>query len=148
MQVGGATVEPAEVETRLRDLMAAGLAGDLAVVALPHASLGSVLAVAMTESSDLEGRGDPLRNPVARAQCASGRTGAAALGASRSTSSCRRRATAAVPVRSTGASDAIQKLGPVIQALQQARFVVDCTVDGMMHAPETPEILEGRRAHS
>ncbi len=48
-------MEPAEVEARLRDLMAAELAGDLAVVALPHASLGSVLAVAMTDSSDLEG---------------------------------------------------------------------------------------------
>ena len=31
-----------------------------------------------------------------------------------------------VPVRSTGASIAIQKLGPVVSALQQAGFVVDC----------------------
>ena len=48
----------------------------------------------------------------------------------------------AVPVRSTGASIAIQKLGPVVSALQQAGFVVDCTVEGLMHAPETPEILK------
>ena len=47
-----------------------------------------------------------------------------------------------VPVRSTGASEAIQKLGPVISALQQAGFVVDCTVEGLMHAAETPEILK------
>src|SRR6202140_2324898 len=47
-----------------------------------------------------------------------------------------------VPVRSTGASIAIQRLGPVVTALQQAGFVVDCTVEGLMHAVETPEILK------
>ncbi|GLH79100.1 hypothetical protein SSBR45G_40090 [Bradyrhizobium sp. SSBR45G] len=46
-----------------------------------------------------------------------------------------------VPVRSTGASEAIGKLGPVVTALQQAGFVVDCTIEGLMHAVETPEIL-------
>lgn len=48
----------------------------------------------------------------------------------------------AVPVRSTGASEAIQKLGPVVSALQQAGLVVDCTIEGLMHAPETPDILK------
>jgi 2,5-dihydroxypyridine 5,6-dioxygenase len=48
----------------------------------------------------------------------------------------------AVPIRSTGASEAIGQLGPVITALQQAGFVVDCTIEGLMHAPETPEILK------
>src|SRR5579871_6276898 len=48
----------------------------------------------------------------------------------------------AVPVRSTGASEAIQRLAPVVTALQQAGFVVDCTLEGLMHAPETPEILK------
>src|SRR6202795_484576 len=47
-----------------------------------------------------------------------------------------------VPIRSTGASIAIQRLGPVVSALQQAGFVVDCTVEGLMHATETPEILK------
>ena len=47
-----------------------------------------------------------------------------------------------VPVRSTGASEAIQQLGPVVTALGQAGFVVDCTVEGLMHAPETPAILK------
>ncbi|MEA2881069.1 MAG: hypothetical protein QOH32_288 [Bradyrhizobium sp.] len=47
-----------------------------------------------------------------------------------------------VPVRSTGASEAIQRLAPVIAALQQAGFVVDCTIEGLMHAAETPEILK------
>src|SRR4051812_3634478 len=47
-----------------------------------------------------------------------------------------------VPIRSTGASEAIQGLGPVITALQQAGFVVDCTIEGLMHAVETPEILK------
>ena len=48
----------------------------------------------------------------------------------------------AVPVRSTGASEAIGKLGPVVSALGQAGFVVDVTLEGLMHAPETPEILK------
>lgn len=47
-----------------------------------------------------------------------------------------------VPVRSTGASEAIGGLVPVIGALGAAGFVVDCTIEGLMHAPETPEILK------
>jgi 2,5-dihydroxypyridine 5,6-dioxygenase len=47
-----------------------------------------------------------------------------------------------VPVRSTGASEAIGKLEPVVAALGQAGFVVDCTIEGLMHAPETPAILK------
>jgi 2,5-dihydroxypyridine 5,6-dioxygenase len=47
-----------------------------------------------------------------------------------------------VPVRSTGASEAIGRLAPVVSALSQAGFVVDCTLEGLMHAPETPEILK------
>ena len=47
-----------------------------------------------------------------------------------------------VPVRSTGASEAIGKLAPVVAALGQAGFVVDCTIEGLMHAPETPAILK------
>lgn len=46
-----------------------------------------------------------------------------------------------VPVRSTGASDAIRGLGPVIKALKESSMVVDLTVEGMLHAPELPEIL-------
>ena len=47
-----------------------------------------------------------------------------------------------VPVRSTGASEAIGKLAPVVRALGEAGFVVDCTIEGLMHAPETPAILK------
>ena len=47
-----------------------------------------------------------------------------------------------VPVRSTGASEAIGGLVPVVSALGQAGFVVDCTIEGLMHAPETPAILK------
>ncbi|MCI0548889.1 MAG: peptidase M29 [Candidatus Rokubacteria bacterium] len=49
---------------------------------------------------------------------------------------------APVPVRSTGASDALQGLGPVVAALGQSGLVVDCTVEGLLHAPELPEILK------
>ena len=47
----------------------------------------------------------------------------------------------AVPVRSTGASDVLQGSKPVISALGQAGMVVDCTVEGMLHAQELPAIL-------
>jgi 2,5-dihydroxypyridine 5,6-dioxygenase len=49
----------------------------------------------------------------------------------------------AVPIRSTGASNAVQKLKPVISALAASTAVVDLTVEGMLHAPELPEILGG-----
>jgi 2,5-dihydroxypyridine 5,6-dioxygenase len=45
--------------------------------------------------------------------------------------------------RSTGASDAIQNVAPVIAALAASTLVVDCTVEGLMHAPELPAILKG-----
>src|SRR3974377_921985 len=45
------------------------------------------------------------------------------------------------PVGSTGASEAIGRLEPVVSALGRSGFVVDCTLEGLMHAPETPEIL-------
>jgi len=47
-----------------------------------------------------------------------------------------------VPVRSTGASEALGGLEPVVAALGQAGFVVDCTIEWLMHAPETPKILK------
>jgi 2,5-dihydroxypyridine 5,6-dioxygenase len=47
-----------------------------------------------------------------------------------------------VPVRSTGASEALGGLAPVVAALGQAGFVVDCTLEGLMHAKETPAILK------
>jgi 2,5-dihydroxypyridine 5,6-dioxygenase len=47
-----------------------------------------------------------------------------------------------VPVRSTGASEAIGGLAPVVGALSAAGFVVDCTLEGLMHARETPDILK------
>jgi len=50
---------------------------------------------------------------------------------------------APVPVRSTGASDAIGRLEPVVQALAASTFVADCTVEGLQHAPELPRILGG-----
>lgn len=47
-----------------------------------------------------------------------------------------------VPIRSTGASEAIGGLPPVVSALGAAGFVVDCTLEGLMHAAETPAILK------
>ena len=51
--------------------------------------------------------------------------------------------TAPVPVRSTGATDVIQGNAAIIQSLSSAGFVVDCTVEGMLHAAELPQILQG-----
>ena len=47
------------------------------------------------------------------------------------------------PVRSTGASNAIKNIAPVVAALAGSTLVVDCTVEGLMHAPELPAILAG-----
>ena len=53
------------------------------------------------------------------------------------------RLAAPVPVRSTGASDAIGQLTPVVQALAACTFVADLTVEGLLHAAELPDILKG-----
>ncbi|WP_395060533.1 peptidase M29 [Polaromonas sp.] len=53
------------------------------------------------------------------------------------------RQVAPVPVRSTGASDAIARLAPVVQALASCTFVADLTVEGLLHAAELPAILQG-----
>jgi 2,5-dihydroxypyridine 5,6-dioxygenase len=47
-----------------------------------------------------------------------------------------------VPIRSTGASQAIAHNPAVVAALRAAPFVVDCTVEGLLHAPELGEILD------
>ncbi|MFI5012113.1 MAG: peptidase M29 [Hyphomicrobiales bacterium] len=51
------------------------------------------------------------------------------------------RQTAPVPVRSTGASQALQRIEPVVKALSGPGLLVDLTVEGLLHAPELPEIL-------
>jgi 2,5-dihydroxypyridine 5,6-dioxygenase len=51
------------------------------------------------------------------------------------------RQSAPVPVRSTGASDAIGRLQPVVAALAGSSFIADCTVEGLQHAIELPDIL-------
>ena len=50
---------------------------------------------------------------------------------------------APVPVRSTGATDVIAHSVSIVQGLAAAGFVVDCTVEGMLHATELPQILQG-----
>ncbi|MEZ5342515.1 MAG: hypothetical protein R2706_14000 [Acidimicrobiales bacterium] len=48
-----------------------------------------------------------------------------------------------LPIRSTGASQAIAGHRAAIAALREADFVVDCTAEGLLHAPELGEILSG-----
>lgn len=48
-----------------------------------------------------------------------------------------------LPIRSTGASQAIAGHRSVVNALKTADFVVDCTAEGLLHAPELGEILSG-----
>jgi 2,5-dihydroxypyridine 5,6-dioxygenase len=45
--------------------------------------------------------------------------------------------------RSTGASTAVNSIAPVVAALAASTLVLDCTVEGLMHAPELPQILQG-----
>jgi 2,5-dihydroxypyridine 5,6-dioxygenase len=49
-------------------------------------------------------------------------------------------------IRSTGASTAISGVAPVVHALTACHLVIDCTVEGLMHAPELPAILKGNGA--
>ena len=46
-----------------------------------------------------------------------------------------------MPIRSTGASQAIAGNKAAIAALRAADFVADCTVEGLLHAPELGDIL-------
>jgi 2,5-dihydroxypyridine 5,6-dioxygenase len=48
-----------------------------------------------------------------------------------------------VPIRSTGASIALQGNRSAIAALASADLVIDCTVEGLLHAPELGAILGG-----
>ena len=48
-----------------------------------------------------------------------------------------------VPIRSTGASQALGGNHAVIAALSSAGLVIDCTVEGLLHAPELASILSG-----
>lgn len=45
--------------------------------------------------------------------------------------------------RSTGASPVLRQIAPEVAALAGSTLVVDCTVEGLMHAPELPAILRG-----
>lgn len=49
----------------------------------------------------------------------------------------------AVPIRSTGASQAIAHHDGVIAALMASDLVIDCTVEGLLHSPELGRILSG-----
>lgn len=46
-----------------------------------------------------------------------------------------------VPIRSTGASQALAGHPAAVAALQAAGFVADCTVEGLLHAPELGAVL-------
>ncbi len=53
------------------------------------------------------------------------------------------RQTAPVAIRSTGASVALKDMDAAVAALAASRFVADCTLEGLMHAAELPQILKG-----
>jgi 2,5-dihydroxypyridine 5,6-dioxygenase len=46
-----------------------------------------------------------------------------------------------VPVRSTGSTHVLGGNPQALAALKGGVFIADCTVEGLMHAPETPEIM-------
>jgi len=48
-----------------------------------------------------------------------------------------------VPIRSTGASQAIAGNPAVVWALAASDLVIDCTVEGLLHSPELGQILGG-----
>lgn len=48
-----------------------------------------------------------------------------------------------LPIRSTGASQALAGHRSAVAACAAADFVVDCTAEGLLHAPELADILDG-----
>ncbi len=48
-----------------------------------------------------------------------------------------------LPIRSTGASQALAGHRSAVAACASADFVVDCTAEGLLHAPELGQILDG-----
>lgn len=50
----------------------------------------------------------------------------------------------AVPIRSTGASQVVAGNEAIVSALAAVDLVIDCTVEGLLHAPELGQILSGR----
>ena len=48
---------------------------------------------------------------------------------------------APVPIRSTGASQALNNQPAALEALKAASLVADLTVEGLLHAPQMPDIL-------
>ena len=48
-----------------------------------------------------------------------------------------------LPIRSTGASQALGGHRAAVAACSTADFVVDCTAEGLLHAPELGDILQG-----
>ena len=51
------------------------------------------------------------------------------------------RQTAGVPVRSTGASQSLTGQAAALAALKTSQFIVDLTLEGLLHAPQLPDIL-------
>jgi 2,5-dihydroxypyridine 5,6-dioxygenase len=47
-----------------------------------------------------------------------------------------------IPIRSTGASQVLRGLSPVVKALGASTMVADLTVEGILHAPDLPAILQ------
>lgn len=52
------------------------------------------------------------------------------------------RQSAPVPIRSTGASIVLKDMGAAVAALAASGFVADCTLEGLMHAAELPQVLK------
>ena len=49
-----------------------------------------------------------------------------------------------VPIRSTGSSTALQFQTPALAALSFGGLVIDCTLEGLLHAAELPHILKSK----
>ena len=50
--------------------------------------------------------------------------------------------TAPVPIRSTGATSALQFISPALAALSFGGLIIDCTLEGLLHAAELPTVLK------
>ena len=100
-----------------RALVASGLtAGEVVAVLSESTSRTALVDVARLAAEDLGGRVVDVRMPTPANP-------------------------GPVAIRSTGSSIALQGNPAAIAALSAADLVLDCTVEGLLHAPELPAIL-------
>ena len=109
----------------------------------PHWKDAFIRLFEMCKAHDGETVTIPDRKSVAAGECDACRRRAGRDEGSGGDPECAKQAAGLMPViRSTGASNALSGESEALAQLQKTDLVIDLTVEGLMHAPETPAILK------